>query len=100
MRPEAVSDGTPQFHDFQISNVICDGAQTALNLRGLPEMPIAGISFENVHVTAEMPGQIINVKDITLKGVEIRTPSNGKVEIQNVRNLVTQEVEGISLLGP
>ncbi|MGA2443018.1 MAG: glycoside hydrolase family 28 protein [Tepidisphaeraceae bacterium] len=100
MRPETVSDGTPQFHDFHISNVTCDSAQTALNLRGLPEMPIAGITFENVHVTAEKPGQIINAKDITLKGVEIRTPSNAKVQIQNVRNLVTQEVQGIALVRP
>lgn len=100
MAVEPVGDGTPRFRDFQISNVTCDGAQTALFFRGLAEMPISGITLDNVHITAQKPGEIVNAKDVTLDDVAIHTPTRGKVTIQNVKNLVTREVDGVAIAKP
>jgi polygalacturonase len=94
--PEPVGEGTPQFRQFQISNIVCDNAKIALILRGLPEMPIEGITLENVQITAEKPGQIVDAKDITLNNVQIQTASNAKVDLENVEHLVTQNVEGVA----
>jgi len=94
--PEPVGEGTPRFRQFQISNVVCDNAKTALILRGLPEMPIEGVTLENVQIAADKPGQIVDARDITLKNVQIRTASNAKVDVENVEHLVAQDVEGVA----
>ena len=47
-----VSVETPQFRDIHIENMICRGAQRAIVLEGLPEMPIRDIDLKNVSITA------------------------------------------------
>ena len=41
---EPVGDGTPQFRNVLIQNILARGARTAGYILGLPEMPIAGVS--------------------------------------------------------
>ena len=48
----AVTDATPQFRDVAISKVICRGAAVGIFLRGLPEMPIRKLKFNQVEITA------------------------------------------------
>jgi len=67
-----VGEGTPQFRDIFIENVTCRGAQRAVQLQGLPEMPISGIHLRNVSITAEQGLVCQDARDITLSGVEIR----------------------------
>ncbi len=43
-----VTEETPQFRNFHISNIHCDGAKKAVFIRGLPEMPIRGIHFSKL----------------------------------------------------
>lgn len=94
-RPEPVGEGTPQFRDFHISNITCDSAKTAMILRGLPEMPIEGITLENVELTAKEPGQIADSRDITLKNVKVQTSSNENVGVENVEHLTLENVQGV-----
>ena len=70
-KPAAVSEGTPQFRDIYIENVTCLGARRAVQLQGLPEMPIAGIHLRNVSITADQGLVCQDAKNITLSGVEI-----------------------------
>jgi polygalacturonase len=71
----AVGDGTPQFRDIYIENVTCRGARRAVQLQGLPEMPISGIHLRNVSITAEQGLVCQDAQNISLSGVEI---FNGK----------------------
>lgn len=73
-----IRDKTPVFKDFYISNVYCRGAETAIKITGLPEMPVSKINFDNVVISSNK-GYIAkdaaeinfkNVKLITKKGVE------------------------------
>jgi polygalacturonase len=50
---EVVNDKTPQFRNFSIANIVCDGAQRAVFVSGLPEMPIKNITFTNVSILAK-----------------------------------------------
>ncbi|HSV15547.1 MAG TPA: glycoside hydrolase family 28 protein, partial [Tepidisphaeraceae bacterium] len=45
---EPVSERTPIFRQFAINNVTCQGAKTALEIRGLPELAISDITLEKV----------------------------------------------------
>ena len=66
-----VDDGTPQFRDIFIENVTCRGARRAVQLQGLPEMPISGIHLRNVSITSEQGLVCQDAQNITLSGVEI-----------------------------
>lgn len=66
-----VGEGTPQFRDIFIENVICRGAQRAVQLQGLPEMPISGIHLRNVSISSELGLVCQDAQGITLSGIEI-----------------------------
>jgi len=43
-----VTEATPQFRDFHIKNVVCNGAANAIFIRGLPEMKIKDIFLDSM----------------------------------------------------
>jgi polygalacturonase len=43
-------DKTPEFRDFHISRVVCNGAKTGISITGLPQMPVSRISFDSVEI--------------------------------------------------
>ncbi len=47
-----VTEATPQFRDFHISDIVCDGADKAIFVRGIPEMHIKDITLENMVLQA------------------------------------------------
>lgn len=49
------NEGTPQFRDFVINNVFCNGAVSAGEIKGLPEMPIKNVRMNNVVIRADRP---------------------------------------------
>ena len=44
--PVRISDDTPIFRDLSLSNITVLGAERAMMVRGLPEMPVQGLSVE------------------------------------------------------
>lgn len=68
-----VTDETPQFRNFYISDVVCDGADKGLFIRGLPEMPIKDIHFENLQISAKKGIDIQEAGKITLRNVDVST---------------------------
>ena len=70
-KPVPVSDGTPQFRELYIEGITCRGAQRAVQLQGLPEMPIRGIHLKNISITADTGLVCEDARDITLDHVEI-----------------------------
>jgi DNA sulfur modification protein DndE len=49
---EPVTSETPIFQNFYISNVICNGAKSAVSLNGLPEMPLKNIHITDTYITS------------------------------------------------
>ena len=43
---QEISEETPVFRDIRISDVVCAGADTALFISGLPELPLDGVLIE------------------------------------------------------
>jgi polygalacturonase len=66
-----VNEGTPQFRKFYISNLVCDGAEQAILIRGLPEMSIRDITLENVSIRAKKGADIIEAQDINMENVTL-----------------------------
>jgi hypothetical protein len=65
-------------------------------MRGLPEMPLRGISLDDVHIRARKAGEIDNADDVTLKDVQIVADSGTHVILKGVHDLTTDHVQGLS----
>jgi polygalacturonase len=92
----AVDEGTPIFRQFSIHNITCNGAKLALQLRGLPEMPLEGVTLDGVDISADQAGMIVDAKDITLRNVHIRSEGGEGVRLQHVENLQSEHSTGIA----
>jgi polygalacturonase len=89
-----VTEATPQFRDFYVNNVVCNGAEKGLMIRGLPEMSIKGIHLENLVLKTDKGAEIIEAEDISLKNVTlINTDTNPVVLIDNGRNINLENIK-------
>ena len=68
---KAVDETTPQFRNFHISNVYCNGAEKGIFVRGLPEMHVKDIVLENMVLQARKGIDIQEATGITFKNIKI-----------------------------
>jgi hypothetical protein len=84
----AVSEGTPQFRDIHISNIVCDGAEEGIFVRGLPEMNIRDIELSDMVLKCAKGAEIIEAQQIGLKNIQLITDSTSPViYVENSSNL-------------
>ncbi len=85
-----LGDGTPIFRQFQFRNITCNGAVRAIQVHGLPELPIEGLTFEGVRLSANMGAEIMDAKDIVMRDVRIESRQAPVLQTQDVQNLTTE----------
>lgn len=97
-----VTTGTPIFKDFHVSNVVCNGAEKGIFIRGLPEMHIKNIVLENMVLQANKGIDCSEASGITFNNIKLLTKeSNPVVDVQNSDNLIFNGIsykEGSALL--
>lgn len=91
---EPVTERTPVFRAFHFRNITCDGAARAIELRGLPEMPLENITLENVRIKAQRGALLSDVKDVTLRNFHLQVDEVPAVQAHNVANLKMENVTG------
>ena len=92
MKP--VTEETPIFRNMYINNVVCDGAEKAVFIRGLPEMHIQNISLNNMVIQAKNGIDISEATGISFKNVEIITSNtNPVVDVSNSTNVAFQKLK-------
>ncbi len=77
-KAEPVNDLTPQFRDFRIRNVVCNGADRAVVINALPEMPTRDIVFDHVSVTSRRGILLADAEGIVFDSCRI-VPDAGPV---------------------
>jgi polygalacturonase len=70
-RTERPTDKTPEFRDFHISRIDCEGAATAISITGLPQMPVSNISFDTIAIRAKKGLVATEAKNIDLHDVRL-----------------------------
>jgi len=75
----AITEATPQFRDIHISNIVCDGAEEGIFVRGLPEMNIRDIYLSDMVLKADKGASITEAQGITLKNVRLVTKEDSPV---------------------
>jgi len=66
-----LDETTPQFKNFHISNVYCNGAEKAIFIRGLPEMHVKDIVLENMVFQAKKGMDIQEASNISFKNINV-----------------------------
>lgn len=66
-----VSIETPQFKNVSFDQITCRGADIGIFLRGLPEMPLENLEFNNVMITANNGVSIVNSENHQFNQVTI-----------------------------
>lgn len=85
-----VTEETPVFRKFYISNIVCDGASKAVFVRGLPEMSISDIYMDRLTIKANEGLDIQEARNIRLSDLHLN--------IKNARPLIyIQNGKSISL---
>ena len=64
---------TPEFKDFDLSDIVCLGAGTAISITGLKQMPIHDIQITRSRLTADKGLRARDAANITLRQVLIET---------------------------
>jgi polygalacturonase len=83
-----VDETTPQFKDFHISNIVCNGAEKAIFIRGLPEMHVKDVVLENMVLQANKGIDMQEASGITFRNVNvISSETNPVVDVVNSDNI-------------
>jgi polygalacturonase len=95
---KAVDETTPQFKNFYVKNVVCNGAEKGIFIRGIPEMHINKINLENIIVQANKGIEIEEATKINLKNITILSKeTNPVVYVLNSKDVVLNNIKyGVS----
>ncbi len=92
MKP--VSEGTPQFRNIFVNNIIANGASKAIFVRGLPEMNVKNIVMQNMILQAKEGLDMTEGTGIVLKNVKILSADTSPV--MNIHNSKDIQLENIT----
>jgi copper homeostasis protein CutC len=79
-----VTEATPQFRNFIITNVVCNGAAKGIFIRGLPEMNVQHIQLQDMVIEAKEGLDMTEGNGITMKNVQLIT--NNTNPVMNIHN--------------
>ena len=90
---KTVDETTPQFRNFHISNVYCNGAEKGIFVRGLPEMHVKDIVLENMVLQAKKGIDVQEASGISFKNIKIiSAETNPVIDIVQSDKLVFDNI--------
>jgi polygalacturonase len=96
-KEESVSVRTPIFRNIAISGMIVNHARLAMNIDGLPEMPIAGVRINDVVVSSKLGAKISNATALELHQVQVNADSGAAFLVRNSKDI---ELDGVTTRTP
>ncbi|MEP6676874.1 MAG: glycoside hydrolase family 28 protein [Ferruginibacter sp.] len=89
-----VDAGTPQFKNFYIKNIVCNGADKAIFIRGLPEMSIKNIYLQDMTLKARVGMDCTEATGISLKNINLITKETKPVlRVDNSRDITLDNIK-------
>ena len=71
---QPVDETTPEFRNFHFSDILCAGADQAIYINGLPELPVNHITFVSSKFTARKDVEVHYAEEVAFENVTV----NGK----------------------
>jgi DNA sulfur modification protein DndE len=82
-----VNDRTPRFQNFFIKNIVCNGAEQAISIQGLPEKFARDIEISDVTISARRAISCIDAESITFKNVKIISSEGPIFSMDNTKKI-------------
>jgi len=90
---KSADETTPQFRNFHISNVYCNGAEKGVFIRGLPEMHVKDIVLENMVLQSKKGIDVQEASGISFKNIRIiSAETDPVVDVIQSDNLVFDNI--------
>lgn len=81
----------PTIRGVQVRDVTAEGAKSAVEIVGLPELPISEISFENVRIAADRGVRCTDCQAVRFVGTEIIPKAGPSFRLENAQNVTIQD---------
>jgi len=89
-----VTDGTPQFRNFYVTNIVCNGAEKGIFVRGLPEMSIKNINLSNLSIKANRAVVCEEANGLNITNLHIEAADTKPlISIQNSSNITFNNIQ-------
>jgi polygalacturonase len=82
-----VTEETPQFRQIFFSDITCRGANRALFLQGLPEMPVKNIELDRVFISAKTGIVCMDAENIRMKNITVLADGGPVLTLWNSQNV-------------
>ena len=92
-RAAPVTEETPIFRKIRMKNIVCMGANRAIALIGLPEMPISDIDMENIMIKAGEGMTCIDADNVQLTNIRLVTDKSPVYHFDNSRNITIDALD-------
>jgi polygalacturonase len=89
---EPVSKTTPVFRNIAASNMTINRARVAINVEGLPEMPISGLRISDVIATAKTGVKAFHTDGFELHNVQVNAESGPAFLVKDSKELELDHV--------
>ncbi|HWB82594.1 MAG TPA: glycoside hydrolase family 28 protein [Bryobacteraceae bacterium] len=89
---EPVSVRTPVFRNIAVSNMIINGSPTAIDIEGLPEMPITNLHLTNIVATGKVGMRAYNTLGLELHNVQVNAQTGPAFLIRDSKELELDQV--------
>ena len=87
-----VSNRTPVFRNIAISNMTINRARVAINIEGLPEMPISGLRISDVIASGKAGLKAFNTVGLELHNVQVNAESGPAFLVKDSKELELDHV--------
>ena len=89
-----VTEATPRFQNFYISNIVCDGAGRGIFIRGLPEMSVKHIFLKDFVLKTTKGAELIEANDIHLNNVQLLSDdTKPMIYLENASDIEMNEIK-------
>ncbi len=86
-KEEPVTVETPRFQNFYLSNIVCNGANRAVLLNGLPEMPLKNIHLKDTYITSKKGMMFTNCDSIEIINSNIVSKNSPIISLNQSRDI-------------
>ena len=90
--PEPVSERTPIFRNIAISHMTINRARLAINIEGIPEMPVSGLRISDVIATSKIGMKAFNTDGLELHNVQINAEAGPAFLVRDSKDMELDRV--------
>lgn len=92
--PEPITDGTPVFRNIRLSDVQCAGAETALMVNGLPELPLRHLVLDGFRYAGQTGIRCVNAGSLIIRNASVAVAAGPVVELDDCQNVELERLSG------